>query len=219
VSASGASTTTAGPSFEEVQLLERLRNRDEAAFVALVDMFSPLMLRLARQYVSSRAVAEEVVQEAWLGVLKGLDRFESRSSLKTWVMRIVVNTAMTRSGREARSVPFSSLVGEDENEPVVEANRFRGPDDAFPGHWNAYPRDWRTLPEGTLQAKETVNVVRSAIDELPPMQRVVILLRDVEGWPPEEVCDALALSDGNQRVLLHRARSAVRQALEGYLDG
>jgi RNA polymerase sigma-70 factor, ECF subfamily len=219
VSASGSPTTTAGPSLEEVQLLERLRSRDETAFVTLVDTLSPLMLRLARQYVSSRAVAEEVVQEAWLGVLKGLDRFEGRSSLKTWVMRIVVNTAMTRSGREARSVPFSSLAGDDLDEPVVEPERFRGPEDAFPGHWNAYPRDWRTLPEGTLQAKETVDVVRAAIDELPPMQRVVILLRDVEGWPPEEVCDALELSDGNQRVLLHRARSAVRQALEGYLDG
>jgi RNA polymerase sigma-70 factor (ECF subfamily) len=214
-----STSTAAGLSFEEAQLLERLRNRDEAAFAALVDMFSPLMLRLARQYVSSRAVAEEVVQEAWLGVLKGLDRFEGRSSLKTWVMRIVVNTALTRGGREARTVPFSALVGEDEGEPVVEAHRFRGPEDAFPGHWNAYPRDWRTLPEGTLQAKETVDVVRTAIDGLPPMQRVVILLRDVEGWPAEEVCDALELTEGNQRVLLHRARSAVRRALEGYLDG
>ena len=214
---SGTPVAAVGPTPEELQLVERLRNRDERAFEALVEAFYPLMLRLARQYCSSRAVAEEVVQEAWVGVLKGIDRFEGRSSLKTWVMRIVVNTAMTRSGREARSVPFSAFAGDDD-ESAVDAERFRGPDDAFPGHWNAYPRDWRTLPEGTLQAKETVDVVREAIDELPPMQRVVILLRDVEGWPAEEVCEALELSEGNQRVLLHRARSAVRKRLEGYLD-
>ena len=217
MAARGTPLASPAPSLEEQQLVERLRARDERAFVELVDAFSPLMLRLARQYCSSRAVAEEVVQEAWLGVLKGIDRFEARSSLKTWVMRIVVNTAMTRSGREARSVPFSALAGDDD-EAVVEPERFRGPDDAFPGHWTAYPRDWRTLPEGTLQAKETIDVVREAIEGLPPMQRVVILLRDVEGWPAEEVCDALELSEGNQRVLLHRARSAVRKRLEGYLD-
>ena len=217
MAAPGTPVASPAPSLEEQQLVERLRARDERAFAELVDAFSPLMLRLARQYCSSRAVAEEVVQEAWLGVLKGIDRFEARSSLKTWVMRIVVNTAMTRSGREARSVPCSALAGDDD-EAVVEPERFRGPDDAFPGHWTAYPRDWRTLPEGTLQAKETIDVVREAIEGLPPMQRVVILLRDVEGWPAEEVCDALELSEGNQRVLLHRARSAVRKRLEGYLD-
>src|SRR5205807_9205688 len=136
--------------------------------VGLADRFSPLMLRLARQYCSSRAVAEEVVQEAWLGVLKGIDRFEARSSLKTWVMRIVVNTAMTRSGREARSVPFSALAGDDD-EAVVEPERFRGPDDAFPGHWTAYPRDWRTLPEGTLQAQGPVDRDRAASEGMARM--------------------------------------------------
>jgi RNA polymerase sigma-70 factor, ECF subfamily len=175
------------------------------------------MLAVARTYVKTRAVAEEVVQEAWIGVLKGLDRFEGRSSLKTWVMRIVVNIAMTRGAREARSVPFASLAPEGD-EPAVEAERFRGADDAFPGHWQAYPGDWSALPEEKLLGRETLDVIAQAIEALPTAQRTVITLRDVQGCEAEEVCEALDVTDANQRVLLHRARSRVRAALEEHFD-
>ena len=203
---------------QESELLARLRAGDERAFEALVERHYGTMLAVARHYVSSRAVAEEVVQEAWLGVLKGLDRFEGRSSLKTWILRIVVNIAKTRGVREARSIPYSSLAPEG-GEPAVDPERFRGPDDPFPGHWRAYPGDWQRLPEEALTDRETLKVVLSAIDQLPPAQRTVITMRDVQGCEPEEVCAALEVSEGNQRVLLHRARSKVRRALERHLDG
>jgi RNA polymerase sigma-70 factor (ECF subfamily) len=175
------------------------------------------MLAVARTYVKTRAVAEEVVQDAWIGVLKGLDRFEGRSSLKTWILRIVVNTAMTRGAREARSVPFSTLAPEGE-EPAVEPERFRDSDDAFPGHWRAYPGDWSALPHERLLGRETLDLITRAIDQLPPAQRTVITLRDVQGCTAEEVCEALDVTDANQRVLLHRARSRVRAALEEHFD-
>jgi len=202
---------------EEVELLARLRAGDELAFEALVDRHHGTMLAVARTYVKTHAVAEEVVQDAWLGVLKGLDRFEGRSSLKTWIMRILVNIARTRGAREARSVPFSSLAPEGE-EAAVSPERFRGPDDGFPGHWNRYPRDWRSVPEEALLGRETMGVVMSVIEALPPSQQTVIRMRDVEGWTADEVCAALELSGGNQRVLLHRARSRVRAALERHFD-
>lgn len=202
---------------EEAELVTRLRAGDERSFEQLVDTYHNTMLGVARTYVRSRAVAEEVVQDAWVGVLNGLDRFEGRSSLKTWILRIVVNTAMTRGGREARSVPFSALVS-DEEDPAVAAERFRGPDDGFPGHWRAYPKDWRTLPEQALTGRETLDRVKDAIAALPMAQRTVITLRDIEGWSAEEVCTALEISDGNQRVLLHRARSHVRAELERHFD-
>jgi RNA polymerase sigma-70 factor (ECF subfamily) len=202
----------------ERELLERLRAGDEEAFTRLVDDHYGTMLMVAQTHVRTRAVAEEVVQEAWVGVLKGLDRFEGRSSLKTWILRIVANIARTRGARESRIVPFASLATAGE-EPAVDPERFRGPTDAFPGHWWAYPSDWAALPEATLHAQETRDVVRRAIDELPPAQRAVITLRDMVGCEPDEVCDALELTDGNQRVLLHRARSRVRAALERHLDG
>jgi len=203
---------------EETELLARLRAGDERAFESLVQREYATMLAVARQYVRSRAVAEEVVQEAWLGVLKGLDRFEGRSSLRTWILRILVNTAKTRGVREARSVPFTSLAPEAE-EPAVEPDRFRGPGDPFPGHWRAYPADWHRLPEETLGERETLEVVVSAIHALPASQRVVITMRDIQGCSAEEVCEALDVSEGNQRVLLHRARSKVRSALERHFDG
>jgi RNA polymerase sigma-70 factor (ECF subfamily) len=194
--------------------LQRLRAGDEAAFMDLVDRHGPLMLRIALGHVSSRAVAEEVVQEAWLGVLRGLEGFEGRSSLKTWIMRIVANQARSRGERERRSVPVSALAGDD-GEPAVEQSRFRPFDDhRYPGGWARPPHDW---PEEHLLAGETLQVVRDAIAHLPPRQQEVILLRDVEGWDPDEVSDALGLSAGNQRVLLHRARSKVRGRLEDYL--
>jgi RNA polymerase sigma-70 factor (ECF subfamily) len=176
------------------------------------------MLAVARHHVKTRASAEEVVQEAWLGVLKGLDRFEGRSSLKTWVLRILVNTAKTRGVRESRFVPYSSLTPEGE-EPAVEPERFRGPDDPFPGHWRAYPGDWGRLPEEVLGDQQTMRVLLAAIHALPDAQRIVITMRDVQGCDAEEVCTALEVSEGNQRVLLHRARSKVRAALEEHLDG
>ena len=209
-----ASSTASG----EAQLVARLRAGDEQAFEALVEEYYPTMLSVARGYVRSRAIAEEVVQEAWVGVLKGLDRFEGRSSLKTWIMRILANIAMTRGTREARSQPFSSFAVHDD-EPAVDADRFRDAGDGFAGHWRAYPRDWNTLPDGALLGRETLDVVMQAIDELPDAQRVVITMRDVAGCPADEVCEALDVSEGNQRVLLHRARSKVRAALERHFDG
>jgi RNA polymerase sigma-70 factor (ECF subfamily) len=203
---------------DEAALIARLRDGDEAAFESLVEALYPSMLTVARGYARSRAVAEEVVQEAWLGVLKGLDGFEGRSSLRTWILQIVANIARTRAVREARSIPFSSFEVEGD-EPSVEPERFRGPDDPFPGHWRSYPTDWRTLPEQRLMSEETLALVREAIDELPEAQRLVITLRDVTGCSAEEVCEALGVSDGNQRVLLHRARARVRAKLERYLDG
>jgi RNA polymerase sigma-70 factor (ECF subfamily) len=204
---------------DEAELLGRLRAGDASAFEMLVDKYSGTMSAVARRYVKTREVAEEIVQETWLGVLKGLDRFEGRSSLKTWILRILVNTAMTRGGREARTAPFSSLVPADEEEPAVEAERFRLPGDAFAGHWTQYPGDWSSLPEEGLLGRETLDVVKRAIEELPEGQRSVIAMRDIAGCSAEEVCDALDVSAGNQRVLLHRARSHVRAALERHLDG
>jgi RNA polymerase sigma-70 factor (ECF subfamily) len=203
---------------EEAELLARLRAGDERAFESLVEAYHGTMIAVARTYVSTRVVAEEVVQEAWLGVLKGLDGFEGRSSLKTWILRILVNTAMTRGGREARSVPFSSLAPADEEEPAVDPERFRPPGAAFAGHWDGYPGDWNALPEDRLLGGETVEVIKRAVDELPAPQRTVIAMRDIAGCSAQEVCDALDVSAGNQRVLLHRARSRVRAALERHLD-
>jgi RNA polymerase sigma-70 factor (ECF subfamily) len=203
---------------DELELLARLRARDERAFEALVERHYGTMLAVARTYVSSRAVAEEVVQEAWLGVLNGLDRFEGRSSLATWILRIVANIARTRGAREARSVPFSTLAPEGE-ESAVASERFRGAGDGFPGHWRRYPANWRNVPEEVLHDRDTLHVAMEAIRELPPAQRTVITMRDVQGCDSDEVCAALDLSPGNQRVLLHRARSRVRAALERHLDG
>jgi RNA polymerase sigma-70 factor (ECF subfamily) len=202
----------------EADLLTRLRAGDERAFETLVRRHHRTMLSVARQYVSTRAVAEEVVQEAWLGVIKGIDRFEGRSSLATWILRIVVNIAKTRGVREARSVPYAALAGPDD-EASVEPERFRGPGDQYPGGWWAFPEDWTRLPEQALLTRETLKVVTEAIEELPPLQRSVISMRDIQGCGPEDVCSVLEISDGNQRVLLHRARSRVRAALEKHLGG
>jgi RNA polymerase sigma-70 factor (ECF subfamily) len=175
-------------------------------------------VRIARTYVSTLSAAEEVAQETWVGVLNGLDRFEGRSSLRTWIFRILTNIAKTRAQRDRRSVPFASLEGESGgSEPSVDPERFRPSGDRWAGHWKSYPDRWDDLPEERLVADETLAGLQDAIDRLPPVQRQVITLRDVEGWSSEEVCSALELSETNQRVLLHRARSKVRQALEEYL--
>ena len=188
-----------------------LQEGDERAFNELVESWSGMMLRLALSHVESRAVAEEVVQDAWLTVLRSLDRFERRSSLRTWVLGIVVNCARSRARGGRRAVPVSS-----ESAPVVDPARFLPPNHPrWPHHWAAEPRQWRT-PEAELLAGETRNVMREAIDALPSAQREVLVLRDVEGLPAAEVCNILALNDTYQGVLLHRARSRVRNALERY---
>jgi RNA polymerase sigma-70 factor (ECF subfamily) len=199
---------------EDARLVEGLRAGHEAAFAEVMRLYGAGMLRVAQMYVSSRAVAEEVVQEAWLGVLRGIGRFEGRSSLKTWLFRIVANTAKTRGVREARSVPFSAL-GEDSGEPTVDPDRFLGDGERFAGHWAVPPQAW--APEGRLLAGEALAVIEREIEQLPPAQRAVITMRDVEGFTADEVCNALDLTETNGRVLLHRARAKVRSALEEYL--
>jgi RNA polymerase sigma-70 factor (ECF subfamily) len=202
---------------EDLALVERLRAGDEEAFMTLVEQHQAMMLRIARMYVSSQAVAEDVVADAWIAILRGLDGFEGRSSLRTWMYRILANIAKTRGVREGRSLPFSSLVDQDAS-PSVPESWFRGADDAGAGGWSTLPTDWRGLPEDRLLAAETLRVVREAIDGLPPAQAEVIRLRDVLGWTSEEVRNALDLSETNQRVLLHRARARVRRAVDDYLE-
>jgi RNA polymerase sigma-70 factor, ECF subfamily len=174
------------------------------------------MLRVASAYVPSRAVAEEVVQETWLAAMRGLDGFEGRSSLKTWLFGILTNLAMKGGARERRSAPFSALAAEDEGGPSVDPERFLPEGhEHWPGHWAVAPARWPTPEEGVLGG-EVREVALAAIEALPEAQRTVIVLRDIEGWSAEEVCEALAISAGNQRVLLHRARSIVRGAIERY---
>jgi RNA polymerase sigma-70 factor (ECF subfamily) len=203
----------------DAELLARLRCGDELAFRTLVERYDATMLRVARLHVRDRQAAEEVVQETWIGVIKGLERFEERSTLKTWLFRILTNRAKTRGEHEARTVPFSALVAADvaDDDPAVNPDRFQGPNDRFPGGWAAPPPRWETLPQERLLSQETLQRVEEAIERLPPAQRAVIRLRDIDGWDSEEVCEMLGLSHGNQRVLLHRARSKVRAALERYL--
>jgi RNA polymerase sigma-70 factor (ECF subfamily) len=202
---------------EDTRLVEALKAGDEAAFGTLVHEYGPSMLRVARMFVSSRAVAEEVVQEAWIGVLRGIARFEGRSSLKTWIFRILTNTAKTRGVREGRSVPFSALAADDESGTSVDPDRFLGPDERFPGHWATPPESWEGRPEQRLLSGETLDVIRAEIERLPPAQAVVITMRDIDGFGSDEVCNALDITETNQRVLLHRARTKVRRALEDYL--
>jgi RNA polymerase sigma-70 factor, ECF subfamily len=201
---------------DDHRLVERLRAGDEEAFMDLVERWSPSMLRVARMYVPSQAVAEDVVQETWLGVLNGLDRFEGRSSLRTWVFSILVNRARTRGERERRTVPFAALAREEGEEgPSVDPDRFvREGSDI--GAWASPPVRWWEEPERALDSGEAVARIQSEIEKLPEMQRLVITMRDVDGLSSEEVRSALDISETNQRVLLHRARAKVRAALEDY---
>src|SRR3954451_10106778 len=203
------------PMRSDEETLAALRCGDERVFVELVEQHHALMLRVASRYVRNHTVAEEVVQETWLGVLNGLDSFEGRASLKTWMFRILTNRAITRAQREGRAVPFSSLGDPGPDEPAVDADRFRPEDDRWPGGWKCFPDP---LPEDRLLERETLALIDSAIAELPDRQHLVITMRDVEGWSADEVCHALRISEANQRVLLHRARSKVRRCLEAYLD-
>ena len=197
----------------ERELVGLLRARDEAAFALVLDAWSPGMLRLARSFVSTPDSAAECVQDAWLAVIEGIDRFEGRSALRTWVYRILVNTAKRRGVREGRSVPWSSLGPEDG--PTVDPDRFQGPDEPFPGHWRELPVPW-PMPEDATLAAETRALVAAAVAELPERQRVVLTLRDVQGYASDEVCSILEITPTYQRVLLHRARAHVRGQLESY---
>lgn len=202
------------PSDEE-SLVGRAREGDEAAFAALVRRYTPMLMRLARMYVPTDALAEDVVQETWVAVVRGLERFEGRSSFKTWLFRILVNRAKTRGVREHRSIPFASVGGgaPDEDEgPTVDPSRFTSE-----GAWTSAPADWRDDPELSLESDEALRIVREAIAELPERQKIVITLRDLEGLSSDEVRNVLDLSETNQRVLLHRARTKVRQALEDWI--
>jgi RNA polymerase sigma-70 factor (ECF subfamily) len=195
--------------------LDALKSGDEAAFQALIQRFHGPMLRLAMAYVRDREVAEDVVQESWLTCLRSLHGFEGRSSLKTWILGIVINVARARRRKEARILPFSAFWRRDDSDsarPTVEPSRF-GAD----GMWRSAPASWDNLPESKVLGDETLRTVRVAIDGLPPKQREVILLRDVAGLEAAEVSTALGISPANERVRLHRARAAVRKALEEYL--
>jgi RNA polymerase sigma-70 factor (ECF subfamily) len=187
-------------------------------FEALVEQHYGSMKRLARTFVASDAVAEEVVQDTWLAIVKGIDGFEGRSSLTTWMFSILTNKAKTRGARERRAVPLSCVGSPDADEPAIDADRFQSDDDAWPGHWATPPRPWQH-PERRLLSLETRDRLKHALDDLPERQRVVVTLRDVEGFDADEVCELLDLSAENQRVLLHRGRARLRTALESYVEG
>ncbi|MET0601938.1 MAG: sigma-70 family RNA polymerase sigma factor [Baekduia sp.] len=201
---------------DDQELVERARSGDEEAFALLVTRYSPMLLRLARMYVPTDALAEDVVQETWVAVVRGLERFEGRSSFKTWLFRILVNRAKTRGVREHRSIPFASVGGgadEDGDEgPTVDPARFTSE-----GAWTSAPADWHDDPEAALDSAEALRIAREAIAELPERQKIVITLRDLEGLSSDEVRNVLDLTETNQRVLLHRARAKVREALEDWI--
>jgi RNA polymerase sigma-70 factor (ECF subfamily) len=196
------------PEDPDAELISRLRAGDEDAFVALAEKYRPVMLSLALSYVPSRAVAEEVVQDTWIGVLRGIGKFERRSTFRTWLFRIVINRAVSAAARERRSVPV------DDMDPVVSVSRF----DAA-GNWAVPPEPWAEQVEDKLTAAKIASRIRAAISELPPRQREVVTLRDVQGMSSAEVCSALDISEGNQRVILHRGRSWLRQVIESEFGG
>jgi RNA polymerase sigma-70 factor (ECF subfamily) len=205
----------------ETSLVNALRHGDETAFAEFVDRYHAPLKRLARSFGATESVAEEIVQETWLGALQGLDSFEERSSLKTWLFTILKNQARHRAARERRSLPFSAMAREGEDaagDPVIDADRFLSDEDCWPGHWATPPRPWQQ-PHRRLASMEARDQIRGAIAGLPQRQQVVVGLRDVEGLSSDEVCDLLEISEANQRVLLHRGRSTIRNVLEGYIDG
>ena len=203
---------------DETALIAALRARDEAAFAALVDRHTPAMLRVARGYVRSREVAEEVVQETWIALLKGIDTFEGRSSLRTWLFTVMINIAKTRGIRERRGddAEIAAFTG-----GTVDPARFRPAGERWAGHWKSAedPSAFPDTPEGSVLGRELVDVARVELDKLPQRQREVVTLRDMLGFDSSEVCELLDISVGNQRVLLHRGRAVVRKALEDYLAG
>jgi RNA polymerase sigma-70 factor, ECF subfamily len=203
-----------GAYVDDAVLVSALQQGDEAAFAWLLDRYDRPLRRLAGTFVSTGASADEVVQETWLAVIEGIDRFEGRSAVKTWIYRILMNKARTRGVRDKRSVPFTALEG-----PTFPADRFL-PDDhpEWPGHWASPPPAWDDVPQELVESQETLAQVQAAIERLPLPHRQVITLRDVEGWSAAEVCAVLELSAANQRVLLHRARAKVRATLERYFE-
>lgn len=210
---------TYGASVDEMRLVASLRAGDEQAFMELVERYGPSMLRVAMLFVRTRAVAEEVVQDTWVGVLNGIDRFEGRSSFKTWLFRILTNTAKTRGERESRTIPVSFLSDAD-LEPgaaSVDPDRFLPEGERWAGWWASAPVRFDEQPESRLLSSETLAIVRQVVEELPEAQKAVIAMRDIAGFSSEEVCENLGISEGNQRVLLHRARTKVRIALEQHL--
>ena len=214
VAVGGARQTAMSP--EDAALLAALRGGDEHAFTRLVERYHGSLIRTIMAYVRDRDVAEEVAQETWIAVVKGLARFEGRSSLGTWIFRIATYQARSRGQRERRTIPLSALdPGPDE--PSVDPDRFRGPGDPWAGGWKAPPASWGPDASERLLARETTQVIAASMRELPDAQRTVMSLRDVQGWSSDEVCEALDISPGNQRVLLHRARSRVRGAIERYV--
>jgi RNA polymerase sigma-70 factor, ECF subfamily len=215
-----AVSATTNQADDDTQLVAALKRRDEAAFVGLVERYQRPLLRLALVYCRSLAIAEEIVQDTWLGVIQGIDRFEGRASFKTWLFQILVNRARTRAEREGRAISFSSLAeeGEAPGEPAVPPERFRPLDDKWPNNWAVPPRSWGESADAGLLADETMDLVKRAIAQLPSAQQQVITLRDIEGWTSEDICNVLVISETNQRVLLHRARSRVRSALESHFN-
>lgn len=198
------------------QEAEALRRGDQAAFAELVRRIHPSMVRLATTYVTSRAVAEEVAQDTWVAVLEQLDRFEGRSSLKTWIFRILVNQAKTRGVRERRTTPFSSLsLQQEATQPGMPPDAFFEDDHRWAGHWAVPVPAW-DMPEEHLLSAELGRVIQGAVDDLPPAQRAVVALRDGQSLSSHEVCDLLGLTEVNQRVLLHRGRTTVRAAIAAY---
>ncbi|HZC06855.1 MAG TPA: sigma-70 family RNA polymerase sigma factor [Ktedonobacterales bacterium] len=205
---------------DDRSLVASLLEGDEVVFMRLVEQYQAALVRLAQVYVRDPAVAEEIVQETWLSVLRNLDRFEGRSSFKTWLFHILVNGAKSRGERERRSIPFSALANDDDDasddEPSVAPERFRPDGDPYAGGWITIPQRWEFHPEASVDSQETRERIIAAIERLPANQRSVIRLRDVEGYAADDVCQILGVSEANQRVLLHRARARVRQALEAY---
>jgi RNA polymerase sigma-70 factor (ECF subfamily) len=205
----------ASSAVDDLALIAALRRGDETAFGTLIERYHPSLVRIATLFVRDRETAEEVAQETWIGVLRGIDRFEGRSAFRTWLFSILANQARRRGEREQRMIPFSALSRPPHGtEQAVNPERFLPPGAEWAGHWASPPAAWNLEPEDAFLSKEVRGDIDAAIAALPPSQRAVITLRDVEGWDAAEVCNALELSQTNQRVLLHRARSRVRQALE-----
>src|SRR5262249_39254238 len=216
---SGAASAAAP---DDLNVVEALRRGDEDAFGRLVDQYHAGLGRVARVYISNRAVADEVVQDAWLGVIQGIWAFEGRSSLKTWIFRILINHAKTRAARERRTVPFAGFDASEIDTPEAPGtpDSFRPADHPTePGHWTHPPPDVGASPERGLLIREAREQLQKAIDAWPPNQRLVLILRDVEGCSTEQVCNALGIQETNVRVMLHRARARVRATLEPYLEG
>ena len=204
---------------DEASLLNSLRARDESAFTQFVEIYHASLVRLACIFVHDTTIAEEVAQETWLAVLQGIDRFEGRSSLKTWLFTILTNKAKTRGQRENRTFTHTDLEEAASDSPTVDPGRFNDLHaENWPNHWADPPVSWAGIPEETLLSQETMQLIRQAIDGLPETQRIVITLRDMHELSSGEVCNVLGVSETNQRVLLHRARAKVRQVLEDYLQ-